>query len=222
MVDRGALHDRQVLLLPEKLRYSDAILVGAGMVGSWTALALARVVESLHVWDFDKVEVENVGCQAYNAIHVGRQKVDALAEIAFDPPIEPHDERFPPKKVKDIDLENTPVICSVDSIKGRKEVAEWCRANKVPFMVDTRVLGDLSCIVVTSPDTYDAYLKNLPKEDDVPNAPCGAVGTAYVGMHTAGQVVTTLSRWASENTIPYMRLWDVRFNTLINSKETAK
>lgn len=223
-IDRGTLLDRQVVIIPRKLQYSDVLLVGAGMVGSWTALALARVVSNVHVWDYDKVEAENVGCQAYTGVQVGVPKVEALADLGVGLPIVPFNEKFPCPEMSEGEI-TSPLICSVDTIESRKEIAEWCQENSIPLFIDTRVIGEQVFLVVvdgTKGRTYKDYIKDLPKDEDVPDATCGMVGTAYVGMFTACQVLTTLCQWASDKPVPYLRGWDVRFSSEYSRKETVR
>lgn len=57
-------------------------VAGCGGLGSHAALALARLgVGRMVLVDFDVVEPTNLNRQAYNACHIGRHKVDALAEL---------------------------------------------------------------------------------------------------------------------------------------------
>ena len=57
-------------------------IIGCGMHGSWTALALARLgVPSLRLWDGDTVSPANLDTQAYRTGDVGEPKSKALASL---------------------------------------------------------------------------------------------------------------------------------------------
>lgn len=65
----------------QRLRNARVAVAGIGGLGSHVAVMLARCgIGTLHLIDFDTVEVSNLNRQAYRVCHLGRRKVDALAE----------------------------------------------------------------------------------------------------------------------------------------------
>src|ERR1035437_9086780 len=74
-------HMRQLGLIdPEKLQMPIAI-IGAGSIGSWTALALLKLgCSDVTVFDFDKVEEHNIGSQIYTMADIGKDKTQALKD----------------------------------------------------------------------------------------------------------------------------------------------
>ncbi len=64
-----------------RLREARVAVAGLGGLGSQVAIMLARCgVGTLHLIDCDVVETSNLNRQAYRICHLGRRKVDALAE----------------------------------------------------------------------------------------------------------------------------------------------
>lgn len=58
------------------------ILVGgAGGIGSWTSLLLARAGFKPLIYDFDMIEEHNIGGQLFSKKLVGKFKVDAIAQV---------------------------------------------------------------------------------------------------------------------------------------------
>ena len=56
-------------------------VIGAGGVGSWTALLLAKMgCQDITVYDMDEVEDHNVASQFYSEDQLGMNKLDALKE----------------------------------------------------------------------------------------------------------------------------------------------
>lgn len=53
---------------------------GAGTIGSWTAYNLAQLGFKLRIYDFDTVEIHNVGVQFFGANQLGLKKTAALAQ----------------------------------------------------------------------------------------------------------------------------------------------
>lgn len=73
---------RQTRAVQEKLALGRVAIAGLGGLGSNVALALARSgVGALKLIDFDLVDSANIHRQAYYFRHIGRTKVEALAEL---------------------------------------------------------------------------------------------------------------------------------------------
>ena len=57
---------------------------GAGGIGSWLTMLLARAGFKPIVFDFDVLEEHNMSGQLYTKHHIGMQKVDAIKKIVDD------------------------------------------------------------------------------------------------------------------------------------------
>lgn len=78
---RASLWQRHTQEEYERLSEARVAVAGLGGLGSQVAIMLARCgVGTLHLIDCDVVDVSNLNRQAYRTCHVGRRKVDALAE----------------------------------------------------------------------------------------------------------------------------------------------
>lgn len=215
MVDgdiRGAVLDRQALILHPRMNDVTAIIAGAGMVGSWAGLALVRAVDKVHVWDHDNVEDVNVGVQAYDGTAIGLNKADALAALAVVPPIFPHAEKFPGADAEvvlgELDADNVVVICAVDSMAGRREIAEWSRDHHIGLFIETGVQAELVVVkTAVLPEDYERYLSTLASDDQVAEPQCGLKGTAYAGMSIASQLVPLVNGWCKGDRLPRTRLF---------------
>ncbi|WP_346662485.1 sulfur carrier protein ThiS adenylyltransferase ThiF [uncultured Merdimonas sp.] len=76
-----ALTLRHGRTVQEKLKAGKVAVAGLGGLGSNVAFSLARIgVGSLHLIDFDRVDVTNLNRQQYRMCHVGRYKTEALKE----------------------------------------------------------------------------------------------------------------------------------------------
>lgn len=78
---RASLWQRHTQEEYERLTNARVAVTGLGGLGSQVAIMLARCgVGTLHLIDYDTVDVSNLNRQAYRISHVGKRKVDALAE----------------------------------------------------------------------------------------------------------------------------------------------
>ncbi|MBQ3514361.1 MAG: sulfur carrier protein ThiS adenylyltransferase ThiF [Lachnospiraceae bacterium] len=76
-----ALVERHGEVLQEKFQNGKVAVLGLGGLGSNIAIALARAgVGSLHLIDFDKVDITNLNRQQYFVHQLGTYKTEALSE----------------------------------------------------------------------------------------------------------------------------------------------
>lgn len=76
-----ALEERHGQALQARFDAGRVVVCGLGGLGSNVAIALARAgVGTLHLIDFDKVDLTNLNRQQYLADQLGRYKTEALAE----------------------------------------------------------------------------------------------------------------------------------------------
>ena len=77
----AALAERHGEELQKKLSAASVAVCGLGGLGSNIAIALARAgVGSLHIIDFDKVDISNLNRQQYFPEQLGMYKTDALSD----------------------------------------------------------------------------------------------------------------------------------------------
>lgn len=78
---RASLWERHTQEEYARLTQARVAVVGLGGLGSQVAIMLARCgVGTLHLIDYDVVDVSNLNRQAYRICHVGKRKVEALRE----------------------------------------------------------------------------------------------------------------------------------------------
>lgn len=74
-----ALEERHTRAVQEQIQTGNVAVAGLGGLGSNVAAALARLgVGTLHIIDFDVVELSNLNRQYYFLEHIGMLKTDAL------------------------------------------------------------------------------------------------------------------------------------------------
>ena len=223
LITNDARFSRQSAIIHPDLADAQVLVAGVGMLGSFTALALAHCVKHVAVWDMDSVEDVNMGNQAYNATHYGLPKGKALEAMCAGFPLSSEFARFPLDKAPSELLPHTLegrkliVVSGVDSLAVRGELANYARHHGADYFVDTRAMGDVAVILIVPPDQIERYLRDeLPKDEDVPDVPCGMNGTAYIGSFVAGKVVASLNASMRGVRVPFIRVEDVNMGVVLH------
>lgn len=180
-------------------------VIGAGGIGSFTLLALAKMgVQDLVVWDFDIVEEHNAPNQLYGPNHVGMLKVDAAQQICeslagvdtfrytgytkrFHPPVD------------------GVVVSGVDSMAARKEIWESIKYHPtVSLYVDAR-MGAQVCRIHSinpcDPEHIKWYEGTLISDEAALQEPCTARAIVYNGFMIASLVANQVKKLAKREEV---------------------
>ncbi len=85
MISENQHLTRQMDLIPLNVLDTPINIIGAGAIGSFTALALAKMgFHNITSIDFDGIDVENMNCQFFRFKDIGSAKVLALQELIED------------------------------------------------------------------------------------------------------------------------------------------
>ena len=182
---------RQMDLIPMEILGEQITIIGAGAIGSWTTLALAKMgFTNLTVYDHDKVSIENMNSQFYRLKDIGNHKVQALAEMTHD--FTGHWITGYAKKYESGMFPGT-VISAVDSMEVRKLIWEnhknkafGCRA-----VIDPRMGAESALLYVMNPlDSKDieSYEKTLYVDTQAVQERCTARATIYTANLLSGLV----------------------------------
>lgn len=192
---------RQHDLIPARALATPITVIGAGAVGSFAVVALAKSgFADIHVYDDDTLGPENLNCQFYKWADVGRPKVDALADIVREfagVDITTHRRRV----TRNDTLRSGVVITAVDSITVRSEL--WCAvlgSIRTELLIDPRMGAEAVSVYAIRPrDTghRQMYETTLHPQDESVRAPCTAKSTAYTALIIAGYVTKLVKDWVT-------------------------
>lgn len=207
---------RQFDLIPASVLNEPITIIGAGAIGSFTTLALAKMgFENLKVYDFDTIEIENMNSQFYRRQDIGKPKVLALKDLVKD---------FTDVEIK---AKNEPyvsgyfpgiVIMAVDSMKVRKLI--WDNHKEISFhtklIIDGRMGGESALIYAMNPlDQKDisSYEKTLYTDENAVEERCTAKATMYTVQSITGQICKIVKDYLTNST-PYARIttWNIAKN----------
>jgi molybdopterin/thiamine biosynthesis adenylyltransferase len=192
---------------PDNLKMKIGI-VGAGGIGSWTCLALAKMgCSALSIYDHDNVEVQNLGAQFYESSDLNTKKVDALrrrVENLTDVKIEAI-----PLRIRDTMGEHHIVISAVDNMATRKNIFDNLKAA---WLIDGRMAGNEIHIftIKNIPDEKKKYEETLFTDQEAEHTPCSSRAVVYNTLVIAGLITDQVAMVARGETPPFETIVDLR------------
>lgn len=199
---------RFAMLVPvHVIRELKVTLVGVGAIGSHVAVNLAKSgFAHFDLVDHDKVELENVGVQAYHKGHVGKRKVDAARELIElnsegKVTVRTHGVKFMGESTlpRGADI----VIVSPDNIKCREAVYGALRMRgKKGLHIDARMGPEMFEVWVNK---FGEGNKKLTEDGGykesfharVPPMPCGMQGLPHTGPMAAAYITAIVKEYVT-------------------------
>lgn len=178
-------------------RHCRTMIIGAGGIGSWLAIALSRAGLTVDVIDYDIIEEHNLGGQAFMAHNVGQPKVDAVKEVCV---------LFNGNRELDLLTYNdridnsytVPLVtfCCPDNMAARKycfdrwvDSCESVTSNDMEeedhaIFIDGRMLAEDGQVYAVrfNPAEIRAYRETLFEDSEVKDQMCTAKATSHCGM----------------------------------------
>ena len=168
-------------------------ILGAGGIGSWVALTLAKTgCSNITVYDNDKVEEHNVASQFYKEDQLGEYKVKALAKNIFE---QTGMEINIMKNVKEEELiYGGLVIITIDSMAERIRLGEIYKDRRI-FIIDGR-MGGLSFEL----HAYKAnkYLLSTVEPGKVDRDACTSKSISFNCLVIAGIIGNMVRKYAKD------------------------
>lgn len=210
---------RQLDIIPISTLGETIHIIGAGAIGSLTALSLAKMgFTNLFVYDDDHVDVENMNCQFYRFSDIGKPKVVALAELIKDftgTIIEPINRRYNGEgPLKGI------VISAVDSMKVRKTVwdAHCGVAPTTKAIIDPRMAAEEALLYTMNPMSVTdktSYEATLYTDENAVRERCTAKSTMYTAQLLSGLVAKSVKDIVTKSSYPRIVMWSIKDNQFI-------
>ena len=169
---------------------------GAGSLGSWLSLYLARTRPySIMIYDNDKVDETNFAGQFYNYNNLGVYKVDGLYRNIRDYcnyGISKRKTRY--ELIKDVANTFNFTFACFDNIESRKEMFyNWLSRNyeyKNALFIDCR-LGfeyfQIYCVKMRK-DDIERYIKTFFDDSEIEDAPCSLKINTFMPAMAASQM----------------------------------
>lgn len=201
---------RQIDLIPAAILEMPVTIIGCGSIGSFTALALAKMGwRHLHLIDMDKVDIVNMSCQFHGFKDIGIFKAFALAERIKEMTGGTTTCSWENKKWEGETYPGV-VIPAVDNLAVRRHVWEaHLDSFQTKFIVDARMGAEVASLYVMNPqDPKDrsSYPKSLTDDSKASEAPCTAKSTTYTAIMLGGLIAQAVKDALTSK--PYLRTAD--------------
>lgn len=168
---------------------------GAGGIGSWTAMLLARSGFKPVVYDFDILEEHNLGGQLFPKRLIGKPKVEALQQVIKD--FCDEEIWIENAKIDESSPTNALSISAFDNMKARFDlfhnwVAQYLNDPRAIF-IDGRLNAEqmqIFCVRGGDDKAINDYRRNhLFDDSEVEDAPCTMKQTSHAAAMIAAHIV---------------------------------
>lgn len=211
---------RQADIIPEEVLGEQITIIGAGAIGSWVTLSLAKMgFENLTVFDHDTISIENMNCQFYPFGDIGKPKASMLAQMVrvfTNANISAHDRKYETGTFPGI------VISAVDSMAVRKLIWENHK-EKSPgtrAIIDPRMGAENALLYVMNPmDESDilSYEKSFYSDQDAVQEACTAKATIFTANMLSGLVCKAVKDLVTRPDYIRTAQWNIRENAFLAS-----
>tara|TARA_R110002167_G_scaffold296356_2_gene500785 strand:- start:952 stop:1605 length:654 start_codon:yes stop_codon:yes gene_type:complete len=195
-------------------------IVGCGAIGSSVAMQLTRLgADNFYMYDFDKVEMPNIGVSQYIDSDIGKLKVEALIghmkSVNKHIRVEGHLNKFKDYKGSKEGI----LILGLDSMKARKEIVQLLTQcpYKPKVVIDGRMGAEHYQQYIYNNITMSKYDKNWYSDDDSDPEPCTRKATSYCSNMSGSFIANAVKNIVMKQ--PYFKEVTFNFSTLILDKK---
>lgn len=195
-------------------------IVGCGAIGSSVAIQLVRLgAKSFVLYDFDKVEIPNIGVSQYNEQDVGLTKVGALKNhmkrINTMIEVEMIVSKFKYYEGSKDDI----LVLGLDSMSARMEIVKLLAKcpYKPSFVIDGRMGAEQYQQYIYNNITVNQYEKDWYSDDESDPEPCTRKATSYCSNMSGSFISNSIKNIVMKQ--PYFKEIIFNFSTLILDKK---
>lgn len=204
---------RQLDIINPELQQKPITIVGAGAIGSFLALNLAKAGwTDITVYDFDTVSVENMSNQFFRFSDIGKNKVDALKDLVKD--FTQIEINAVNQKLTGPELQGKSGILfyCVDSMQARYALTQDIGLTNFELVIDTRMSAEFFVLHSFKPSSPDKYLKTLFSDSEAVAERCTAKSTIYTATLASALAVKVLKNYSVNEPILKILQWDIKSN----------
>lgn len=221
----------------------DCIIGGAGGIGSWLSLLLARVGIYIYIYDFDNLETHNLGGQLLGKHYIGRTKMDALRNVIDNFSDSPYFEGFE-SHFNEESMSSVIMFSAFDNMAARKLMfSKWKKhceelfthgnSNEIKqansgIFIDGRLSAEqmqIFCVRFTDKKSIEEYESiHLFDDSEVEDLSCTFKQTSHAAAMIASHMVgfftnhlTNIKAGEEDREVPFMWEYFIPLN-LVTSK----
>lgn len=190
---------------PDDFPDLEVTMIGAGGIGSPTAIALAKMgVHISAIWDPDRIERHNLPNQFYRIRDIGEPKAQALQNICADfAGVIPAAKR----QTFRIDRNTKGIIVSgVDSMRSRIDIWKKIKGlEKISLYIDGRMRGEVARIFTIRPNNEEdcrMYEATLHSDEKAGEVACTERAIIYNVFMVASLIARQVKRFTKSEPFP--------------------
>jgi molybdopterin/thiamine biosynthesis adenylyltransferase len=229
---------REAIWLP-KLQEKNIVIIGAGGIGSWTALLLSRCQpKSISIFDDDTVSLTNIGGQFFRPSNVNEAKATGLAKNINDFSsylLLPNESKLDENKLNylknNVFDADTIVILAVDNLATRKMVVEMLTNTEflddhIPVIDGRMDVEQYNIYNLFTREDKEYYLANVQLDDAaLPEPNCANKATSFLGASIASDIVQQVVNYCFNQQIEHNVRplpFKIEYNGFTNSREITQ
>lgn len=207
------------------------LMVGAGSIGSFAAIAMAKMgIMKCMIVDNDNIELHNQANQIYNWKQCGEMKIDALKGLIseYNHNLETWAWAYTNKLIETTDdvqevcgegVVPDVIICAVDNMVARKILWEYSKSKmlNVKLFIDARIgatAAECYAIQPFMPDEVEKFEKNnLDEDEEIAPLKCTEKSIIFPVQFTASWISAALFHLANDTIAQAPMGLDFNFQT---------
>lgn len=185
-------------------------IVGAGGIGSWSAVLLGRAgCKAIGICDMDIYEEHNLGGQLFINNALGQNKASALVNLMKNlgctSDLHAYCDKYSSMYSRDH------MIAAVDNMAARKQMFEdWKKRETRKLFIDGRLLAEHFQIFCVTPGTEKAYEEHLFDDSEVNDEACSYKQTSHAAA-AIGSYICSFFINHSANVVEGAKIYHVPF-----------
>lgn len=197
----------------------DILVLGAGGIGSWVGLCLARIGHNLIIFDMDTYETVNIAGQFVSNDSIGLPKATSLVNEL---------KRFTDEgKYYGVDLKydskskTLPIVFSCfDNMEARSIAFNlWKKQDNRYLFIDGRLTAESYQVFVCFKGTEDLYEKTLFPDEEAAELPCSYKATTHTAMMIAAEMINCMNQYIAYGDCPNSISYElISFNHKVNEE----
>ena len=195
-------------------------IVGCGAIGSSVATQLARLgADKFHLYDFDKVGIENIGVSQYIDSDIGKTKVDALRNHLWTIDNNINSELTIGKFTSYQGNKEDILVLGLDSMSARMDIVKLIAQcpDKPSVVIDGRMGAEQYQQYIYNNITVKKYEKDWYSDEDSDPEPCTRKATSYCSNMSGSFISNSIKNIVMKQ--PYFKEIVFNFSTLILDKK---
>ena len=207
---------RQSDIIPASKLTTPVTVVGCGAIGSFAALALAKMgMQDITLYDFDKVDTVNMSAQFHPFKAIGENKAASTQRMLQEYASVSSSISMDAFQESNAGHTRGIVILAVDTMEARRAIFNWIAEGSpfVNYVIDPRMAAEYYEQYTLNPfdkNERASYMKSMHEDSETVQQRCTAKSTVYTAMLAAGLIAKTVKNIIVGEAHPTRIKWDIK------------